>query len=151
MISLQDIKKLRAKTRCGVMDCRQALETSGGDMKKAEAWLLKKGIAGADKRQDRETKSGAIGVYLHHDKTMASLATVACETDFVARTKDFQSLANEVAMQAGATAPKTLKELLDQPWIRDTGKTINDLVKEMSGKTGEKIEVKDFKRLSLQD
>lgn len=150
-MSLQQIKQLRAKTKSGVMDCRQALEACGGDLKKAEAWLLKKGAAEAAKRQGRATKSGSLATYLHHDKQMASMVSMACETDFVARTDDFQNVVQEVAMQVGATDPKTLQALLKQPWIRNQAKTIGDLVKELSAKTGEKIEIKGFKRMSLED
>lgn len=148
-VATDQIKKLRAKTKAGVMDCRRALEESGGDLKKAEGWLLKKGIESATKRADRETRHGLVGIYSHHDGTKASLASVACETDFVARTKEFKNLANEIAMQVTAMNPKNIKELLKQLWIRDEKKTISDLVKELSAKTGENIIIKDFKRLDL--
>ncbi len=149
-ITTEKIKKLRAKTKAGVMDCRQALEESGGDMKKAEEWLRKKGIESASKRADRETKHGFVGTYSHHDNTKGSLVSLACETDFVARTKEFQNLANEIAMQVTAMNPKNVKELLKQPWIRDESRTIEDLVKEMAAKTGENVVLKDFKRLELK-
>lgn len=148
-ITLDQIKKLRERTKAGVMDCRMALEASGGDMEKAAAWLMKKGIAGAAKRQERETANGYVGAYTHHDGRVGALVSLACETDFVARTDDFQALAREIAMQVAATEPEDLAALLAQPWIREASKTIDDLVKEMSGKTGEKVVLKGFCRLGM--
>jgi elongation factor Ts len=149
-ITLDQIKKLRLKTKAGVMDCRQALEESGGDLTKAEKWLRKKGIKTAAQKEGRETKHGFVGVYSHHDGTKASMVALACETDFVARTKEFQNLTKEIAMQVAAMNPKNVKELLKQPWIRDENQTIGDLIKEMTAKTGENIVLKDFKRLALK-
>ena len=146
-ITTEQIKKLRAKTKAGVMDCRRALEASGGDMKKAEKWLRKKGIKSASKRADRETKQGLIEAYTHHDGSIGSIVSVACETDFVARTDAFKKLVHEIAMQVAATNPKTIEKLLNQPYIRDEKVTISDLVKKLSGKTGENIVIKDFKRI----
>lgn len=148
-VTTDQIKKLRAKTKAGVMDCRKALETSQGDIKKAEAWLLKKGMARAEKRADREVSHGLIGTYSHHDGRVGSLVALACETDFVARTEDFKNLAHELAMQAAATKPKTAAELLKQPWIRDESRTIEDLVKELSAKTGENVVLKGVRFLEL--
>lgn len=149
-ITTEQIKKLRAKTKAGVMDCRRALKESSGDMKKAEEWLRKKGIEAASKREGRKTNHGFIGEYRHHDGTKGSLVLLTCETDFVARTKEFKDLANEIAMQVTAMKPKDVKELLKQPWIRDESKTIGDLIREMTAKTGENIVLKNFKRLDLK-
>lgn len=149
-ITTEQIKKLRLKTKAGVMDCKKALETSGGNMKKAEEWLRKKGIKSASKRAGRETSEGLVEAYTHHNGSIGSVVSVACETDFVARTESFKKLVHEIAMQVAATNPKNVKELLKQPWIRDEKRTIGDLVKELSGKTGENIVVKDFRRLELK-
>ncbi len=149
-ITTDQVKKLRAKTKAGVMDCRRALKESGGDMKKAEGWLRKKGIESASKREGRETNYGYIGEYRHHDGTKGSLVILTCETDFVARTKEFKDLANEIAMQVTAMEPEDVKALLRQSWIRDESRTIGNLVKEMTAKTGENIVLKNFKRLDLK-
>ncbi|MCJ7792715.1 MAG: translation elongation factor Ts [Candidatus Marinimicrobia bacterium] len=149
-ITLEQIKKLRLKTKAGVLDCRQALEESRGDLTKAEKWLRKKGIEAAAKKEGRETKHGWVGAYSHHDGTKASLVALACETDFVARTQEFKTLVQEIAMQVTAMAPKDVKTLLKQPWIRDESRTIADLLKEMTAKTGENIVLKDFKRVDLK-
>ena len=143
------IKTLREKTKAGVMDCRQALEETGGDLAKAEKWLRKKGIEAAAKRENRETSQGFIGSYLHHDGTKAALVALTTETDFVARTKEFRELAKEIAMQTAAMKPKNVKELLAMAWIRDESRTIGDLVKELSGKTGENIVLQEFKLMEL--
>lgn len=147
-ITPDQIKKLREKTKAGVMDCRRALEESNGEMKKAEAWLLKKGMASVQKRSDRQTTQGLVEAYTHHDKSVGALVSVACETDFVAKTDDFKKLVHELVMQVVATDPGNIETLLKQKWIRDDKKTIGDLLKELSGKTGENIVVKGMKRLA---
>lgn len=148
-ISLDQIKKLRTKTKAGVVDCRQALEKTRGDLKKAEEWLRKKGIESAAKRAGRETSKGFIGTYSHDEGRVVSVASVACETDFVARTKEFRQLVHELTLQVAAMNPKNVKELLKQPYIRDEKRTIEDLIKETIGKTGENIVIKEIKRFEL--
>lgn len=149
MITLQQIKKLRAKTKAGVMDCRQALEETGGDLKKAEEWLRQKGIRSAEKRASRETSKGLIEVYSHGEGKIVAAVELLCETDFVARTEDFKNLAHELAMQVAAMRPKDSRELLSQPWIRDEKRKVEELVKELSGKTGENIKVGRVVRLEV--
>ena len=95
-ISLDQIKKLRAKTKAGVMDCRQALEESNSDMGKAEKWLREKGLKSAAKREDRATCQGLIETYSHSDGKIVAVVELLCETDFVARTKDFKDLALKI-------------------------------------------------------
>lgn len=148
-ITTKQIKKLRAKTKAGVMDCHQALRESKGDMKKAEGWLRKKGIKSASKRAGRETTQGVIEVYSHTDGKIVGIVELLCETDFVARTKEFKQLAHELAMQVAAMNPKNVRELLKQPWIRDEKKRTDSLVKEVISKTGENIVVKRITRFEL--
>jgi elongation factor Ts len=148
-ISLDQIKKLRAKTKAGVMDCRQALEASGGDLKKAAEWLRKKGLQSAGKRAGRETSCGLVEAYTHAEGKIVAVVELCCETDFVARTEDFKKLAHELAMQVAALNPQDVQELLAQPWIRDESKKIDELVKELSAKTGENIKVGRLSRLEL--
>ena len=140
-ISLDAIKKLRTKTKAGIIDCRQALEASAGDLKKAEEWLRAKGIKSADKRAERETTSGLVEAYTHGEGRIVGIVELGCETDFVARTDDFKQLAHELAMQVAAMKPKDVKDFLAQDWIRDSSRKIEELVKELSGKTGENIKV----------
>jgi elongation factor Ts len=147
--NLDQIKKLRSKTKAGVMDCRQALEASGGDLKKAKEWLRKKGLQSADKRAGRETGCGLVEAYTHAEGKIVAVVELCCETDFVARTEDFKKLAHELAMQVAALNPKSVKELLSQPWIRDENKKIEELIKELSAKTGENIKINRLYRLEL--
>lgn len=147
--NLDQIKKLRAKTKAGVMDCRQALEASGDNLKKAEEWLRKKGLQSASKRVGRETGCGLVEAYTHAEGKIVAVVELCCETDFVARTEDFKKLAHELAMQVAALNPKNIKELLSQLWIRDESKKIDELIKELSAKTGENIKVNRLYRLEL--
>jgi elongation factor Ts len=143
IIDVLAIKKLREATGAGIADCRQALEETGGEQKKAVEWLKKRGIEKAGKKEGREVKAGAVFSYVHHNQALGSLVTVATETSFAARTDDFQKLGHELAMQAAATSAKSPEELLKQEYIRDPSKTVQDLVKEVSGKVGENIKVTD--------
>jgi elongation factor Ts len=104
-VSVGTVKQLRDKTGAGMMDCKAALEESGGDIEKAVEILRKKGLAQAAKRAGRIAKDGVIGHYVHLGGKVAVLVEVNCETDFVARTPDFQTLAKEVAMHIAAASP----------------------------------------------
>ena len=90
--SAQHVKELRDRTGAGVMDCKEALQASQGNLEAAVEYLRKKGIAGAAKRAHRETKEGVVGAYIHPGAKLGVLVEVDCETDFVARTDDFQAL-----------------------------------------------------------
>lgn len=148
-ISIEKIKDLREKTGAGVMDVKKALEESKGDEKKAQAWLRKKGLAKAKKRADKEARQGIISCYVHQTGKIAVLVEANCETDFVARNEDFIQLGREIAMQVASMKPKDVDELLEQDYIRDPSKTIQDLIAEAVSKTGEKIEVKRFLRWEM--
>ncbi|TSC84553.1 MAG: elongation factor T [Microgenomates group bacterium Gr01-1014_16] len=147
-VSIEDIKKLRVETGAGVSDCRQALKETG-DYKAAEEWLRKKGIEKAAKKSEREVKAGRVFSYAHHTGRLGSMVAVACETDFVAKTDDFQKLGKELALQVASTQPESVEILLDQEYIRDPGKKIGDLIKEVIGKLGENIQVIEFKVVSV--
>ncbi len=105
-ITAEMVKQLRDKTGAGMMDCKAALAEANGDMEKAIEILRKKGVATAAKRAGRATKEGVIGHYIHMGGKVAVLVEVNCETDFVARTDDFQGLAREIAMHIAAADPK---------------------------------------------
>lgn len=104
-ITADMVKELRNTTGAGVLDCRKALETAGGDVAKATEILREKGLSTAAKKADRETKEGLIGNYVHTGSKVAALVEVNCESDFVARTADFQALVRDLAMQVVATRP----------------------------------------------
>lgn len=148
-INLDQIKKLRELTKAGIMDCRRALEESNGDFNKAKAWLTKKGAMVAAKKADRETKAGIVEAYVHSDGCLGALVKLSCETDFVARNKEFKKLAHELAMQVAAMSPESVGELLKQEYIRDPKKKIEDLIKEAIGKLKENIKVEDFARIEV--
>lgn len=150
-VSIDIIRKIREKTGAGVMEVKKALEQSGGDQKKAIELIKKKGFAKAQKRADKQTSEGVISSYVHQGGKIGTMVELVCETDFVARTREFQKLAKELAMQIASMNPKSVKKLLKQEYIRDPGKSIEELVAETVGKTGEKIEVKRFVRYKLGD
>jgi elongation factor Ts len=105
-ITAELVKQLRDKTGAGMMDCKAALTESGGDLEKAVEILRKKGMATAAKRAGRATKDGMIGHYIHMGGKVGVLVEVNCETDFVARTDDFQALVKEIAMHVAAADPR---------------------------------------------
>jgi elongation factor Ts len=109
VITADIVKQLREKTGAGMMDCKAALTEAGGDMEKAIEILRKKGLASAAKRAGRATKDGIIGHYIHMGGKVGVLVEVNCETDFVARTEDFQALAKELAMHVAAADPRYVK------------------------------------------
>ncbi len=103
------VKELRDKTGAGMMDCKAALEEANGDLEKAIEVLRKKGLASAAKRAGRVAKDGVIGHYIHMGGKVGVLVEVNCETDFVARTPDFQTLAKEIAMHIAAASPLVVR------------------------------------------
>lgn len=143
------IKELRQKTGAGIMDAKRALEESGGDMKKAEEWIAKRGLAKAEKTADRETSQGFIGTYVHHDGKSGAMVKLLCETDFVARTDDFRHLARELAMQVTSMQPESKEDFLKQAYVRDPKVTIEELIKQVSGKVGENVQLGEFTRVAL--
>lgn len=107
-IGTELIKKLRERTGAGVMECKRALEATGGDMAKAQDYLREHGIAKAERRATRPVTEGTIAAYIHAGGKIGVLVEASCETDFVARTDEFQHFAHEVAMQVAAQHPKYL-------------------------------------------
>ncbi len=105
-ITTQDIQKLRSETGAGVMDAKKALQESGGDYDKAINWLKKRGQKIALSKQSRKTNEGVIGCYIHANAKVAALVALTCESDFVAKTEDFKTLAHDLAMQVAATDPQ---------------------------------------------
>ena len=106
MIKPEDVKRLREQTGAGIMDCKRALEESGGDVEKAVLYLREKGLSTAAKKAGRAAREGIVTSYIHHGSRLGVLLELNCETDFVARTDDFQQLAREIAMQVAGMAPQ---------------------------------------------
>ena len=140
------------------MDCKRALEATGGSLDQAEKKLAEEGIARAEKKANRVTAQGLVDSYIHAGR-IGAMIELNCETDFVARTDDFKTLAREIAMQVAATNPSRISAqeessdgdvpLLDQPYIRDPGKTVQQLVNETIGKVRENIVIRRFSRFEL--
>jgi len=188
------VKELREKTGAGMMDCKRALQESGGDMEKAQIILRQKGIARIERRTGREAKEGLVEAYIHPGGKIGVLLEVNCETDFVGKTKEFKQLARDLAMQVAATDPLSIGSedldpavvereseiyrvqaretgkpdaiiekiikgrlqkfyqevcLLDQPFVKDSEKSVRDLVTEVASKVGENIVVRRFVRYQL--
>ena len=104
-IKAEDVKRLREQTGAGVMDCKRALEESGGDFDQATRWLREKGLSAAAKKAGRQAREGVVTSYIHHGGRLGALVELNCETDFVARTDDFQRLARDLAMTVAGHAP----------------------------------------------
>jgi elongation factor Ts len=193
-IPAADVKSLREMTGAGMMDCKEALAQTQGDAEKAVEYLRKKGMASAQKRAGREAKEGVIISYMHPGNRLGVLVEVNCETDFVAKTDDFQNFARNVAMQVAATNPLAVKRgdvsketvekeldiyrtqvrnekkpenvvekivtgklekyfqevvLLEQSYVKDPGKTVQEYMLEVSGKLGEAMSIRRFVRFQL--
>ena len=148
IVDVSLIKKLREKTGAGVADVRGALEEAKDDFKAAEQLLRERGFEKAAKKGGRETKAGLIESYVHQAR-VGAMIEVFCETDFVARTDEFKTLAHEIAMQVAAMNARDEKELLKQEYIRDNTKTIEDLIKETIAKLGENITIGRIVRFEI--
>lgn len=148
MISIDKIKKLREETGVSISECQKALEKAKGDLKRAKETLKKSGRDLAREKKEREVKAGIIESYIHSGKKIGAMIELHCESDFVARSEDFQKLAHELCLQIAAISPEEIP-LPKQPWIRDETKTIKDLIDEYIAKFGENIVLKNFVRYEL--
>ena len=161
---MESIKALRARTSAGIMDCKRALEEAGGDLGKAEELLKQKGLLLAGRRAEREVREGVVDCYIHTGGRVGALVEVNCETDFVARTREFRDLVHDLAMQVAAMAPRYVDNgevplgdnvnteeacLLEQPFIKDPGTTVGELITNVVARVGENIRVRRFERFAL--
>ena len=121
-ITAQMVKELRDKSGAGMMDCKKALTESGGDVEKAMVYLREKGIAKAASKSERTTSEGLIYSYIHPGSKLGSMIEIACETDFVARTDQFQTFVRDVAMHVAASAPQGVnREDIDDVAVKQEG------------------------------
>jgi elongation factor Ts len=193
-ISAKDVMQLRKQTGLGMMDCKKAMQETGGDLEKAIEYLRKQGMAAVEKRAGRDATDGLIVSYIHPGSRLGVLVEVNCETDFVARTDDFQQFAKDVAMHIAASQPlavdreaidpeliekekaifleqaknegkpeniaekivqgrveKYFQEncLLEQPFVKNPDKTIEEMITDLTAKIGEKIGVRRFSSFRL--
>ena len=146
VLTTEVIKQLRDATGVSVMQCKMALEEAGGDLAKAEAILRERSGAVAAKKAGRTQGAGAVGSYVH-EGAIGAMVLLTSETDFVARNPEFVTLARDIAMQVAAMDPENVEKLLAQPFIKDEGKTIQELLSAASQKFGERLEVGRFARL----
>jgi elongation factor Ts len=133
-VSAQLVKQLREKTSAGMMDCKKALTETNGDLAKAEEWLRQKGLARAGSKAGRVTAEGAVGSYIHMGGKIGVLVEINCETDFVARTPDFQSLVKDVAMHIAALNPRWVRREEVPADVLDHEKEIYKVQVKESGK-----------------
>lgn len=147
-ISTEDIKKLRAKTGASIVDVRQSLIDSGGDVSEAEDVLKQRGLDKAASKSEREVKAGLVEVYSHGGR-VGVLVELLCETDFVAKTEDFKHLAHELALQIASMNPSSAEDLFSQDYIRDNSQTVGTLIKGVIAKLGENIQLGRFERIAL--
>jgi len=163
-ISVESVKELRNRTNVGIADCNKALLEVGGDIEKAIEILKQRGVAIAEEKKDVAATEGVIEAYIHHTRHIGVLVELNCETDFVARTAEFTELAHDLAMQIAATAPQFLTSeemppkaetdpqeacLLNQPFIKEPDKTVQEIIAETIAKVGENIKVHRFARFEL--
>ncbi len=142
------IKELRDRTGVSVMQCKKALEASGGDIEAAVQFLREHASTSAGKKADRSLGAGTVGNYTH-DGLIGAMVVLVCETDFVAKNPEFATLARELAMQVAAMDPGSTEDLLAESFIKDGGRTISDLLNEAVQKFGERIEVGSYARLAV--
>lgn len=170
-MSLDAIKELRELTNCGIIDCKKALADAKGDMEKAKAILREKGLQMAQKKAGRAAKEGRVEVYIHSGNKLGVLVELNCETDFVARNEAFIAFSKELAMHIAAMSPKYVKKdevpadvlpaeaeqkdffkanvLLEQGFVKDPSKSIQDLLNELVAKIGENIVIGRFVRFKV--
>ncbi len=163
-VDVKLVRDLRDQTGAGIMDCKEALEKSDGDMEKAIQALREKGVASATKRVGKDTNEGVIETYLHTGGRVGAMVELGCETDFVARTEEFRKLAHDICMQVAAMGPVYVEAdeieegddrppaqivLMLQPYIKNNSSSVGEIVRELAGKVGENIKVVRFTRLAV--
>jgi elongation factor Ts len=148
-ISAEVVRQLREETGAGMMDCKSALVEAQGDMEAARDLLRKKGLAAAAKKAGRTAADGAVGACILEGGKAGVIVEVNCETDFVAKTPDFQSLVKDVAEHVARNAPADVAALAEQPFAGTPGKTVGQLVQEKIAFIKENIVVRRFARFEL--
>jgi len=147
-INTQTIKELREATGAGVLDCKKALEANDGDLEKALKYLREKGLDTAAKKASRETKEGLVQVTVDDTGRLGTIVEVNCETDFVARTQEFQSLVAAIARQVTQeTDASDVATLLNRPYIEDQDITVGDHLTQLIAKLGENMVISRFARV----
>ena len=146
-ITAEVVRQLREETGAGMMDCKAALVETSGDMAKAREVLRKKGLAAAAKKASRTASDGAVGAHIAADGRSGAVVEVNCETDFVAKTPDFQALVKGIAEHVWKNAPADVAALLEQPFA--SGQTVGQAVQEKIAVIKENIVIRRFARFEL--
>lgn len=172
-VTVDSIKELREMTSCGVIECKKALEEAKGDLEKAKVILQKRGLELAAKKGGRVAKEGRIETYIHQGAKIGVIVEVNCETDFVAQNEDFRKFTRDIAIQIAATNPKYIKRedvpedvlaeqkdaetfigeqcLMEQPFVKDPKKTIQDYIHGLIASIGENIFINRFIRYKVNE
>lgn len=145
-IDINLIKKLREETGVAIIRIREVLEEVKGDEKKALSILKKEGLAKAEKREGRETSQGKVFVYQHHTGKVVGVVELLCETDFVAKTDQFEVVGKDLAMQVASMGSEDFE---DQDFIRDGSQKVKDMVKSLIAKTGENVKLGKVMQVEL--
>ncbi len=148
-ISIEQVKSLREKTGLSVAEVKKALTQADGDEAKAMELLAARGGEQAAKKAGRELKAGIVDSYVHGNKQAGCMLELLCETDFVARTEEFQALAHDIAMHVTAMKPATLEELAEQPFIKNPEMTVGALVTAQIARVGENIQIARFETFTI--
>ena len=173
MVTSEIIKELRELTSCGVMECKKALEESGGDINKAKQILQQRNADIAVKKGGREAREGRVEAYIHAGAKIGVMLELNCETDFVAKSEEFGRLSKDIAMHIAAMNPKYIsvndvpadeipaganKEeyckgvcLLEQPFVKDPKLTVKNCITNLVGKIGENVQVGRFVRYKVSE
>ncbi|HEY49302.1 MAG TPA: elongation factor Ts [Dehalococcoidia bacterium] len=162
-ISTEAIRELRDKTGAGIMECKRALQDADGNIEAAAEKLIERGYEIAKKKENRIARQGLVESYVHAGGRIGALVEINCESDFVARTPEFKELAHDLAMQVVATCPSYVGAedipegtefeeedcLLLQPFIKDPGKKVQDIIAEAVAKVRENVKIRRFIRFEL--
>lgn len=146
MVTAAIVKELREKTGAGMMDCKKVLTETDGDMEKAIELLRERGMAKAAKKSDRIAAEGVVAAFVSEDGKVGSVVEVNSETDFVGKNEEFRSFVADVAEQIAMKNPATVEELLAQTSIKDSAKTVEQVLTEKIATIGEKITIRRFER-----
>ncbi len=163
-VSTDSIRELRGQSGAGIMDCRNALAETDGDIEKALEILKQRSLAKVEKKKSRTASQGLVECYIHTGGHIGAMVEINCETDFAARTDEFRELAHHVAMQVVAMSPQYISKeeipegadinpeiacLLQQPFIKDQAVTIQDIVNNVIAKVGENVKINRFVRFAI--
>ena len=148
-LDLNKLKELRELTGVSFSMCKKALEESNNDIKKAQALLSEWGIKKAADKADRETGAGGIFTYMHHNKKIGTMVEMRSETDFVSGNEEFQKLGHELAMQASFSRTEDIEKFMKEPYLRESSKSVEQLIKDAVLKFGENIKISRIIRWEL--